>query len=159
MPDFTTILKNRDIILPVGIVMIIAMMIIPLPPMILDIFLSVNIALSVTILLIAIYTTEPLQFSTFPTILLVATLFRLSLNISSTRLILLNAEAGEVIKAFGQFVVGGNYVVGLIIFLILVIIQFVVITKGAERVAEVAARFTLDDMTSKHMSIDSDLNA
>lgn len=157
--NLTKLLQNKDIILPVGIVMIIAMMIIPLPAPLLDIFLSVNIALSVTIMLVAIYTTEPLQYSTFPTILLVATLFRLSLNISSTRLILLNGQAGEVITAFGEFVVGGNYIVGLLIFIILVIINFMVITNGAGRVSEVAARFTLDAMPGKQLSIDADLNS
>ncbi|MEW5819776.1 MAG: flagellar biosynthesis protein FlhA [Cyanobacteriota bacterium] len=152
-------MNNRDIILPIGIVIIVAMMLIPLPSQVLDILLTINIALAVTIMLVAIYTAEPLQFSTFPTILLVATLFRLGLNVSSTRLILLYGDAGEVISAFGNFVVGGNYVVGVLIFIILVIINFIVITNGATRVSEVAARFTLDAMPGKQLSIDADLNS
>jgi flagellar biosynthesis protein FlhA len=159
MSTIVNILKNRDIILPVGVVMIVAMMLIPLPPPVLDILLTINIAFAVTILLVAIYTKETLEYSTFPTILLVATLFRLGLNVSSTRLILLNADAGDVIDAFGSFVVGGNYVVGVLIFIILVIINFIVITNGATRVSEVAARFTLDAMPGKQLSIDADLNS
>ena len=159
MISIRKILQNRDIILPVGIVMIVAMMLIPLPSAILDVLLTINIALAMTIMLVAIYTSEPLQYSTFPTILLVATLFRLGLNVSSTRLILLYANAGEVISAFGNFVVGGNYVVGVLIFIILVIINFIVITNGATRVSEVAARFTLDAMPGKQLSIDADLNS
>lgn len=159
MPLITKILRNRDIILPIGVVLIVAMMLIPLPTQILDVLLTINIALAVTILLVAIYTSEPLKYSTFPTILLVATLFRLGLNVSSTRLILLYANAGEVISAFGNFVVGGNYVVGVLIFIILVIINFIVITNGATRVSEVAARFTLDAMPGKQLSIDADLNS
>lgn len=153
------ILKNKDIILPIGVVMIVAMMLIPMPSFLLDILLTINIAFAVTILLVAIYTQETLEYSTFPTILLVATLFRLGLNVSSTRLILLEANAGEVISAFGNFVVGGNYVVGVLIFIILVIINFIVITNGSTRVAEVAARFTLDAMPGKQLSIDADLNS
>jgi flagellar biosynthesis protein FlhA len=159
MFKLTNILKNRDIILPVGVVLIVAMMLIPLPPPLLDVLLTINIAFAVTIMLVAIYTKEPLQYSTFPTILLVATLFRLGLNVSSTRLILLQANAGQVIDAFGSFVVGGNYVVGVLIFIILVIINFIVITNGATRVSEVAARFTLDAMPGKQLSIDADLNS
>lgn len=143
----------------VGLVIIVAMMIIPLPPMILDIMLTLNIALSVIILLVCLFVKEPLEYSSFPIILLVATIFRLGLNVSSTRLILLNGSAGEVINSFGQFVVGGNYVVGFIIFVILVIINFMVITGGATRVAEVSARFTLDSMPGKQLSIDADLNS
>lgn len=159
MDKLAAITKNRDIILPVGVVMIVAMMLIPLPSPILDVLLTINIALAMTIMLVAIYTSEPLQYSTFPTILLVATLFRLGLNVSSTRLILLYANAGEVISAFGNFVVGGNYVVGVLIFVILVIINFIVITNGSTRVSEVAARFTLDAMPGKQLSIDADLNS
>ncbi|MCS7003217.1 MAG: flagellar biosynthesis protein FlhA, partial [Dehalococcoidia bacterium] len=118
-----------------------------------------NIALELMILLVAMYTSEPLQFFVFPSLLLIATLFRLGLNVSATRLILLEAQAGQVIEAFGRFVVGGNFIVGIVIFIILVIIQFLVITKGAERVAEVAARFTLDALPGKQMAIDADLNA
>ncbi|MGD9582033.1 MAG: FHIPEP family type III secretion protein, partial [Vampirovibrionia bacterium] len=159
MFDFKTLLNHKDIILPIGVILIISMMLIPLPSQLLDILLTVNIALAVTIMMVALYTTEPLQYSTFPTILLVATLFRLGLNVSSTRLILLYANAGEVISAFGNFVVGGNYVVGVLIFIILVIINFIVITNGSTRVSEVAARFTLDAMPGKQLSIDADLNS
>ncbi|OGI00124.1 MAG: hypothetical protein A2039_01795 [Candidatus Melainabacteria bacterium GWA2_34_9] len=151
--------KNNDIILAIVLVTIVGMMIIPLPPFLIDILLTINISLSILILLVCLYTTEPLQFSSFPTILLVATLFRLGLNISATRLILLHGDAGEVITAFGQFVVGGNYVVGVVIFIILVVINFMVITNGAGRVAEVAARFTLDAMPGKQLSVDADLNS
>ena len=148
----------------VGVVTILIVMIIPLPPMLLDFLLALNITLSITILLIAMYTLKPLDFSIFPSLLLVMTLFRLSLNVASTRLILLHGNegplaAGKVIKSFGNFVVGGDYVVGMIVFVILVIVNFVVITKGATRIAEVAARFTLDAMPGKQMSIDADLNA
>lgn len=153
------LLKNNDIVLAVGLVTIVAMMVLPIPPEVLDFLLTINISLSVIILLVCLYTKEPLDYSTFPTILLIATLFRLGLNVSSTRLILLQGEAGNVINAFGQFVVGGNYVVGFIIFVILVIINFMVITGGATRVAEVSARFTLDSMPGKQMSIDADLNS
>lgn len=157
--SLVNLLKNNDIIMAVGLVIIVAMMIIPLPPMLLDILLTLNISLSVIILLVCLFIKEPLEYSSFPIILLVATIFRLGLNVSSTRLILLNGAAGEVINSFGQFVVGGNYVVGFIIFVILVIINFMVITGGATRVAEVSARFTLDSMPGKQLSIDADLNA
>ncbi len=153
------LLKNSDISLAVGLVFIVAMMVLPLPPALLDILLTVNISLSVIILLVCLYTKEPLDYSSFPTVLLIATLFRLGLNVSSTRLILLYGEAGSVINAFGEFVVGGNYVVGFVIFVILVLINFMVITGGATRVAEVTARFTLDKMPGKQLSIDADLNA
>lgn len=147
----------------VALIGILSLMIIPLPAFLLDIFLATNITVALVILLVCLYTTQALDFSVFPSILLVTTLFRLALNIASTRLILLHGNegteaAGSVIKAFGQFVVGGNYVVGAVIFLILVIINFVVITKGAGRVAEVAARFTLDAMPGKQMAIDADLS-
>lgn len=153
------LLKNSDISLAIGLVFIVAMMVLPLPPALLDILLTVNISLSVIILLVCLYTKEPLDYSSFPTVLLIATLFRLGLNVSSTRLILLYGEAGSVINAFGEFVVGGNYVVGFVIFVILVLINFMVITGGATRVAEVTARFTLDKMPGKQLSIDADLNA
>ncbi|MBW1751604.1 MAG: flagellar biosynthesis protein FlhA [Deltaproteobacteria bacterium] len=148
----------------VGVVAVLVVMIIPLPSIILDFLLALNITIAITILLIAMYTLKPLDFFVFPSLLLVTTLFRLSLNVASTRLILLHGHegplaAGKVIKSFGSFVVGGNYVVGMIVFIILVIINFVVITKGATRIAEVAARFTLDAMPGKQMSIDADLNA
>ncbi len=143
----------------VGIIGLVAMMLIPLPPALLDMLLTVNFGVALCILLVSMYIREPLEFAAFPSVLLVATLFRLALNISSTRLILLHAHAGKVIEAFGSFVVGGDLVVGLILFLILVIIQFVVITSGSQRVAEVAARFTLDEMPGKQMSIDADLSA
>ena len=156
---FTNITKNTDIIFALMVVGIIVMFIIPLPTMLLDMLLAANITFSMVVILVSIYTTEPLDLSVFPSLLLFATLFRLGLNVSTTRLILGQGYAGEIIMSFGDFVVGGNYVVGLIIFLILVVIQFIVITKGAERVAEVAARFTLDAMPGKQMSIDADLNA
>ena len=153
-------LKNRfDILAGFGILGIVLMIIIPLPPFLLDVMLSVNIALSILILLLTLFSTSILQLSIFPTILLVTTLFRLALNISSTRLILGQGYAGNVIESFGSFVVGGNYVVGVIIFLIIMIVQFVVITNGSGRVSEVSARFTLDAMPGKQMSIDADLNA
>jgi flagellar biosynthesis protein FlhA len=157
--------KSRsDIYMAMALIGVLALMIIPLPAFLLDIFLAGNITISLAILLVALYTSQPLDFSVFPSVLLVTTLYRLALNIASTRLILLHGNegtdaAGHVIKAFGQFVVGGNYVVGAVIFLILVIINFMVITKGAGRVAEVAARFTLDAMPGKQMAIDADLSA
>lgn len=156
---FPRLLRHSDVLIALAVITIVIMMIIPLPPVILDIFLALNITLSLIIVLVAIYNVEPLQFSVFPSLLLMTTLFRLALNVSSTRLILLEGYAGEVITAFGNFVVGGNAVVGFIVFVILIIIQFIVITKGAERVAEVAARFTLDAMPGKQMAIDADLNA
>jgi flagellar biosynthesis protein FlhA len=156
--------KNSDIIMAVALIGVLALMIVPLPAFLLDIFLAANITVALAILLITLYTTQALDFSVFPSVLLVTTLFRLALNIASTRLILLHGSegpeaAGAVIKSFGQFVVGGNYVVGAVLFLILVVINFVVITKGAGRVAEVAARFTLDAMPGKQMAIDADLSA
>ena len=156
---FAKILQYSDVMAAVGVVTIVVMMIIPLPTFLLDLLLTLNITTALIIVMVAIYNTEPLQFSVFPSLLLIATLFRLALNVSSTRLILLDGYAGEVIMSFGNFVVGGNAVVGFIVFVILIIIQFIVITKGAERVAEVAARFTLDAMPGKQMSIDADLNA
>jgi len=155
----SNITKNTDIIFALMVVSIIVMFIIPLPTLLMDMLLAANITFSMVVILVSIYTIEPLDLSVFPSLLLFATLFRLGLNVSTTRLILGEGYAGEIIMSFGDFVVGGNYVVGLIIFLILVIIQFIVITKGAERVAEVAARFTLDAMPGKQMSIDADLNA
>ena len=149
---------------PLLIILILAMMVLPLPPFALDLFFTFNIAISVIVMLVAMNVTKPLDFSIFPTVLLVTTLLRLSLNVASTRVVLLEGHtgpgaAGQVIEAFGHFLVGGNYAVGLVVFTILVIINFVVITKGAGRVAEVAARFTLDAMPGKQMAIDADLNA
>ena len=158
------LLKQReDVAIAVMMVSVIGVMLLPLPPFFLDILLSISISLSLTILITSIYIRKPLDFSVMPSILLMATLFRLSLNVATTRLILLNGSegvesAGQVIKSFGNFVVGGNYAVGIIIFLILVIVNFVVITKGSGRIAEVAARFTLDAMPGKQMAIDADLN-
>ncbi|MBI2875378.1 MAG: flagellar biosynthesis protein FlhA [Candidatus Tectomicrobia bacterium] len=158
------LVQNNDLLLAGGIVGILAVMIVPMPAILLDFLLAFNITLSLAVLLVSIYTLKPLEFSVFPTLLLVTTLWPLSLNIATTRRILLYGAqggdaAGRVIEAFGNFVVGGNYVVGVIVFAILVIINFVVITKGAGRIAEVAARFTLDAMPGKQMSIDADLNA
>ena len=154
----------REFAVPIAVLGIVLAMITPLPPFLLDILISANITLSVIVLLVSLYITKPVEFSVFPTTLLLMTLFRLALNISSARLILLNgntgtAAAGEVIQAFGAFVVGGNYVIGVVIFLVLIAIQYVVINHGAVRISEVTARFTLDAMPGKQMSIDSDLNA
>lgn len=154
--------KSTDVQFAIALVVMIFMMFVPLPPILLDMLLSISITLGFLVLLISIYIKEPLEFSTFPTFLLLATLFRLSLNVATTRNILLDGASGEVsnvIASFGNFVVGGNYFVGFVIFLILVLINFLVITKGAGRVAEVGARFTLDAMPGKQMSIDADLNA
>ena len=150
--------KYSDVIIAVTLVMIVIMMIIPLPTALLDLLICLNITIALVVIMSAIYNEEALDLSVFPSLLLVTTLFRLALNISSTRLILINGYAGEVITAFGNFVVGGNPVVGFIMFIILVIINFIVITKGSERVAEVSARFTLDAMPGKQMAIDADLN-
>ncbi len=150
---------NSDVFLAVGVIMILALMIVPLPPVILDILLATNITVAILILMVSMYITHPLELSVFPGLLLILTIFRLSLNVASTRLVLGEGYAGEVINAFGSFVVKGNYVVGFIIFLILVLIQFIVIVKGAGRIAEVAARFTLDAMPGKQMAIDADMNA
>ncbi|MBR6711027.1 MAG: flagellar biosynthesis protein FlhA [Selenomonadaceae bacterium] len=150
--------KYSDVVVALAIVTIVIMMIIPLPTALLDVLICLNITIALVVVMSAIYNSEALDLSVFPSLLLVTTLFRLALNISSTRLILLDGFAGEVITAFGNFVVGGNPVVGFIVFVILVIIQFIVITKGSERVAEVSARFTLDAMPGKQMAIDADLN-
>ncbi len=164
-PDQLAFLNNNaDIIMASLVVGILVLMVIPLPPFVLDLLLSFNITGAIIVLLVGMYIVHPLQLSSFPSILLLATLFRLALNIASTRIILMHGAegtdaAGKVIQAFGHFVVGGNYLIGIIVFLILVIINFMVITKGAGRIAEVAARFTLDAMPGKQMSIDADLNA
>ncbi|HTH93650.1 MAG TPA: flagellar biosynthesis protein FlhA [Rhodocyclaceae bacterium] len=162
--NFLTGPNVRLIAAPLLIIMILSMMVLPLPTFILDLSFTFNIALSIMVLLVAMYTMKPLDFSAFPTVLLVATLLRLSLNVASTRIIFLHGHkgpdaAGKVIDAFGHFLVGGNYTVGIIVFIILTVINFVVITKGAGRIAEVSARFTLDAMPGKQMAIDADLNA
>src|SRR5690554_6621382 len=170
MNDFLAILKQgggqhaRLMVGPVLILMVLAMMVLPLPSLLLDMLFTFNIAISVMILLVALFTRKPLDFAAFPTVLLFSTLLRLALNVASTRVVLLNGHmgpdaAGKVIEAFGHFLIGGNFAVGLIVFIILVIINFVVITKGAGRIAEVGARFTLDAMPGKQMAIDADLNA
>lgn len=164
LKKFEGITKNTDLFMAFGILAILAVMIVPLPPILLDISLTFSLAISVLILLVSIYSKNVLDFSSFPSLLLMTTLFRLSLNVATTRLILSHGHegpkaAGEVINAFGNFVVGNNYVIGFIVFLILIVINFIVITKGSGRVAEVAARFTLDAMPGKQMSIDADLNA
>lgn len=152
-------MKHGDIVVALAVIAIIIIMIIPIPLGAVDVLLSFNISLALLILLIAMYTQEALQFSIFPSVLLITTLFRLSLNITTTKHILLEGNAGNVIDTFGVFVMGGNAVVGFIVFLIIIIVQFLVITKGSERVSEVAARFTLDAMPGKQMAIDADLNA
>jgi flagellar biosynthesis protein FlhA len=157
--------QGPDVLAAVGILMILVVMIVPVYPFILDLLLAMSLAFSVVIMLVALYSKKPLDFSTFPSVLLISTLFRLALNVASTRNILIHGAAdgtgaaGELIKSFGEFVVEGNFVVGIIVFIILVIINFMVVTKGAGRVAEVAARFTLDAMPGKQMAIDADLNA
>ncbi|MFT6603778.1 MAG: flagellar biosynthesis protein FlhA, partial [Bacteriovoracaceae bacterium] len=157
--------QNSDLLVALGLMFVLGVMVVPVSPWVLDLFLALSLSISIVILLMSVYAKRPLDFSTFPSILLVMTLFRLSLNVASTRNILLRggsdgtAAAGAIIKSFGEFVVEGNYIVGITVFLILVIINFMVITKGAGRVAEVAARFTLDAMPGKQMAIDADLNA
>ncbi len=153
------VFKGSNILNSFGLIGILGLMVLPVPPSFLDILLTFNVTFALVILLVTIYVKEPLEFSVFPSLLLMVTLFRLALNVASTRLILSEAYAGEVISSFGSFVVKGNYVIGLVIFLIIVVIQFVVITKGSGRIAEVAARFTLDAMPGKQMSIDADLNS
>ena len=164
VPLFTRASRSTDLFLAVGVISIIMVLVLPLKPVLLDLLLALSITLSVLVLFVSLFTKQALDFSAFPTVLLISTLYRLSLNVASTRLILGNGHegrnaAGAVIQSFGDFVVGGNFVVGIIIFLILVIINFVVITKGSGRIAEVAARFTLDAMPGKQMAIDADLNA
>ena len=151
--------QYTDLLAAGAVVLVVVMMIVPLPPMLLDLFITLNISIALAIVVATLYLPRALDFSAFPSLLLLTTLFRLAINVSVTRLILLEGDAGHVVEAFGEFVVGGNVVVGLIVFLILVVIQFVVITNGAGRVAEVAARFTLDAMPGKQMAIDADLNA
>ena len=153
------VLRQSDLLVALGIVLVVLMMIVPVPHVMLDLFITLNIAAALTIVLISVYAQRALDFSAFPTLLLITTLFRLAINISVTRLILLHGDAGQVVQTFGGFVIGGSIVVGLVVFFILMVVQFVVITNGAGRVAEVAARFTLDAMPGKQMAIDADLNA
>src|SRR6059036_3453926 len=153
------LLKHADLAAAFAVVVVVVMMVVPLPAALVDLVITVNIAAALAILIVTMYVPRALDFAAFPSLLLLTTLLRLAINVSVTRLILLHADAGGVIHAFGSFVAGGNLVVGLVVFLILVIIQFVVITNGAGRVAEVAARFTLDAMPGKQMAIDADLNS
>jgi flagellar biosynthesis protein FlhA len=153
------VLANSNVLSAAAVLVILGLMVVPVPPIMLDLMLTFSISFSVTVLLVALYLKEPLQFNSFPSLLLILTLMRLSLNVASTRLILSKGSAGQVIQSFGDFVVGGNYVIGVIVFMILVVINFLVITKGSGRIAEVAARFTLDAMPGKQMAIDADLNA
>jgi flagellar biosynthesis protein FlhA len=157
--SFTSILRSKDMAMAGALVVIVALMLVPLPPIMLDVLIALNMAISIGVMLMSMYISSPMEFSVFPTVLLMITLFRLGLNIATSRQILLTADGGGVISTFGNLIVGGNYVVGVVIFLILMIIQFTVINSGAARVAEVAARFTLDAMPGKQMSIDADMNA
>ncbi|DAB33164.1 MAG TPA: EscV/YscV/HrcV family type III secretion system export apparatus protein, partial [Sulfurospirillum sp. UBA12182] len=164
VPYLEPIVKAKDLTIVGFIIAILAIIIVPLPSGILDFFLTISLSVSVLIILISLYIPKPTDLTTFPTLILIITLFRLSLNIATTRMILSKGHEGtdavsDIISSFGQFVVGGNYVIGIIVFSILVLINFMVITKGSTRVAEVAARFTLDAMPGKQMAIDADLNA
>ncbi len=160
MPDWVSnIGARKDIMLAVLLLSVVVMMVLPLPPVMLDLLIAVNMTISVVLMMMAVYINSPLQFSVFPAVLLVTTLFRLALSVSTTRMILLQADAGKIVYTFGNFVVGGNLIVGLVIFLIITVVQFLVITKGSERVAEVSARFSLDAMPGKQMSIDGDMRA
>src|SRR5690349_21213768 len=156
---FARLSRYSDLILAAAVCAIVGMMIVPLPEWLLDLLIITNLSLGLVMLMVALYARDALQFSVFPSLLLITTLFRLGLDISATRLILLQAHAGQVVTAFGNVVVGGNFVVGVVVFLILIVVNFVVITNGAGRVAEVAARFTLDAMPGKQMAIDAELNA
>ncbi len=163
MPSLQTVLRS-GLGVPVGLLAILAMVIVPLPPLLLDVLFTFNIALSIVVVMAVFYVARPLEFGVFPTVLLLATLLRLALNVASTRVVLMHGHqgpgaAGHVIESFGQFVIGGNYVVGVVVFVILTIVNFVVVTKGAGRISEVSARFTLDAMPGKQMAIDADLNA
>ena len=158
-PILEKLSQRQDVILAIFIVSVIFMLILPLPTQLIDALIAFNISIAVILLMVAVYLGSPLDFSSFPAVLLITTLFRLALSISTTRLILLQGDAGQIVSAFGNFVVGGNLVVGLVIFLILTIVQFIVITKGAERVAEVSARFSLDALPGKQLSIDADMRA
>ncbi len=157
-------LRHGNLGIPLLLLVMLAMVMLPIPPFLLDVLFTFSIALSIVVLLVAIYSLRPLDFAVYPTILLAATLLRLALNVASTRVVLLHGQeghdaAGKVIQAFGEVVIGGNYVVGAVVFAILMIINFVVVTKGAGRISEVSARFTLDAMPGKQMAIDADLNA
>jgi flagellar biosynthesis protein FlhA len=154
----------KGLLAPLFIIMVLAMMVLPLPPLALDLFFTFNIAMALMVMVVAAYMTKPLDFAAFPTVILLTTLLRLSLNVASTRVVLMHGHtgpgaAGAVIESFGHFLIGGSFAVGLIVFAILVVINFVVVTKGSERIAEVGARFTLDAMPGKQMAIDADLNA
>ncbi|MGN6190402.1 MAG: FHIPEP family type III secretion protein, partial [Conexibacter sp.] len=153
------LMQHTDLLAAVGVVLIVTMLVIPLPAALLDLFITLNISCGLAIVVATLYLNRALDFASFPSLLLLTTMFRLAINVSVTRLILTKGDAGNVVQAFGHFVVGGNVVVGLVIFLILIVIQFVVVTNGAGRVAEVGARFTLDAMPGKQMAIDADLNA
>ncbi len=160
----STTLRRGEIALALGVIAILVVLILPMPTWLLDFSLAISITLSVLILMIALFIHQPLEFSAFPTVLLIATMLRLSLNLASTRLILSHGHeganaAGHVIEAFGNFVMGGNFIIGVIVFAILVVVNFVVITKGSGRIAEVAARFSLDSMPGKQLAIDADLSA
>ncbi len=161
-PILTTLeglFRSKDIVMALSLVILVGMLLIPLPAFIIDLAVALSIAVSIGIVLLTMFINQPMEFSVFPTVLLLVTLFRLGLNVSVSRLILLSGDAGQIITTFGNLIVGGNYVVGVVIFLILMVIQFAVINSGAGRVAEVAARFTLDAMPGKQMAIDADLNA
>jgi len=151
--------RRSDVMLVLSVVLILLMIVLPLPPILIDTLIAVNMTGGMILLMVAIYIPSPLAFSSFPSVLLITTLFRLALNISTTRMILLDADAGAIISTFGEFVIGGNFAVGMVVFLIITIVQFIVITKGSERVAEVSARFSLDSMPGKQMSIDGDMRA
>src|SRR4051812_44258388 len=151
--------RNTEVGMAVAVLFIVALLMVPLPGVLLDLFLATSIGASIVVLLVALNTSDPLEFSGFPSLLLLLTLFRLALNVCTTRLILGEGHAGSVVQSFGEFVIGGNYALGLVLFLILIAINFIVITQGAGRVAEVAARFTLDAMPGKQMAIDADLSA
>ena len=157
--SLTRLLRSKDLVMAFSLVLIVALLLVPLPPGMVDLLIAVSMAISIGIILMTMYIQQPMEFSVFPTVLLLVTLLRLGINISVSRLILLNGEAGKIVDTFGNLIVGGNYVVGLVIFLMLMIIQFVVVNSGASRVAEVAARFTLDAMPGKQLAIDADLNA
>jgi flagellar biosynthesis protein FlhA len=153
------LLSHSDLLAAIAVVLVVAMLVVPLPTPLISLFITLNIAGALAVVVTTMYLGEALDFSVFPTLLLLTTMFRLAINVSVTRLVLSSGDAGSVVHDFGQFVVGGNIVIGLVIFLILVVIQFVVVTNGAGRVAEVGARFTLDAMPGKQMAIDADLNA
>ena len=164
LPDLSNILGRLHLVIPVGVMGILIVMVLPMPTMVLDLLISLNITLSIIIMLVSMYILQPVHFSVFPSLLLIITLFRLALNVASTRLILLNGAGGEdaagkMIQSFGQFVVGGNYFVGIVVFIVLIAVQYVVINHGSIRISEVTARFTLDAMPGKQMAIDADLNA